>query len=164
MLLLALILFALCGILFLPITKNRPAFILLLSTTAIACYSPASLLYCLFIALVNYGLIKNVAQKKTLFIAGLFFNLLSLGGFHVYEYLYNEWGLVPVVFGVSYLLLQFIDYSCKVYFKQAIAPTSFIKYLAAAFYAPKFFMGPLPRYLMLKKILRQNKKLKSIMA
>ncbi|HKC69861.1 MAG TPA: MBOAT family O-acyltransferase [Bacteroidia bacterium] len=143
MLLLALILFALCGILFSSVAQNRSVIILVLSALAIASFSLPSLLFCFVIACINYLLIKNVSGKKWLFVTGLSFNLLGLAAFHYYEFLQEEWGIVPIVFGVTYLTLQFIDYICKVYFKHTTVPTNFIQYTAAALYAPKFFMGPI---------------------
>jgi alginate O-acetyltransferase complex protein AlgI len=143
MLLLALILFAVSGILFSSITKNRSALILLLSALAIAAFSLPSLLFCFVIACINYLFIKNVVGKTSLFIACLCFNVLGLVAFHYYEFFNEEWGILPVIFGVIYLTLQFIDYACKVYFKQVSPPISFIKYTAAVLYAPKFFMGPI---------------------
>lgn len=143
MLLLALILFALAGILFSNITKNRSVLILILSSLAIAAFSLPSLLFCLVIACINYVFIKNVVGRTGLFIASILFNLLGLAVFHYYEFLHEEWGIVPVIFGVTYLTLQFIDYACKVYFKQVNSPANFIQYTAAVLYAPKFFMGPI---------------------
>jgi alginate O-acetyltransferase complex protein AlgI len=143
MLLLALILFALAGILFSSITKNRSILILVLSGLAIAAFSVSSLLFCFAIASINYLLIKNVVNRTGLFITSILFNLLGLGAFHYYEFLHEEWGIVPVIFGVSYLTLQFIDYACKVYFKYNKAPINFIQYTAAVLYVPKFFMGPI---------------------
>ena len=143
MLLLVLILFAISGVLFSSITKNRSALILLLSVLAIAAFSIASLLFCFFIASINYLFIKNTVQKTGLFVTCLCFNLLGLAAFHYYEFLHEEWGILPVVFGVTYLTLQFIDYACKVYFKHVSAPTNFLQYTAAVLYLPKFFMGPI---------------------
>jgi|GEM_PF-1357742 len=143
MLLLALILFALVGILFSSITKNRSILILGLSALAITVFSLPSLLFCFAIACINYVFIKNVVGRTWLFITSILFNLFGLAAFHYYEYLHEEWGIVPVIFGVTYLTLQFIDYACKVYFKQANSPTNFIQYTSAVLYAPKFFMGPI---------------------
>jgi len=143
MLLLVLILFAISGILFSSITKNRAALILLLSVLAIAAFSIPSLLFCFVIASINYLLIKNAVQKTGLFVACLCFNLLGLAAFHYYEFLHEEWGVLPIVFGVTYLTLQFIDYASKVYFKHVSAPTNFLQYTAAVLYLPKFFMGPI---------------------
>src|ERR1700740_163543 len=143
MLLLALILFALSGILFSSVTKNRSILILTLSVIAIVAFSLPSLLFCFTIACINYVFIKNVVGRTGLLITSLLFNLLGLAAFHYYEFLHEEWGVLPVVFGISYLTLQFIDYASKVYFKQAKVPTNFIQYTAAVLYAPKFFMGPI---------------------
>jgi len=143
MLLLVLILFALAGILFSSITVNRSILILALSVIAIATFSLPSLLFCFIIACINYIFIKNVIGKTSFFIISILFNLLGLAAFHYYEFLHEEWGVLPVVFGISYLTLQFIDYASKVYFKQAKVPTNFIQYTAAVLYAPKFFMGPI---------------------
>jgi len=131
------------GILFSSFTKNRSTIILVVSTLAIAAFSLPSLLFCFIIALVNYLFIKNAAQKKQVLIACISFNLFGLAAFHYYEFLHEEWGILPVIFGVTYLTLQFIDYACKVYFKLTNAPTNFIQYTAAVLYAPKFFMGPI---------------------
>ena len=143
MLLLALILFALAGILFSNITKNRSVLILILSALAIAAFSIPSLIFCFVIACINYVFIKNVVGRTGLFTTSILFNLFGLAAFHYYEFLHEEWGIVPVIFGVTYLTLQFIDYASKTYFKLANAPTNFIQYIAAVFYAPKFFMGPI---------------------
>src|ERR1700745_643041 len=110
MLSLVLILFALAGILFSSITINRSVLILALSALAIAAFSIPSLLFCFIIACINYVFIKNVVGKTNFFIISILFNLLGLAAYHYYEFLYEEWGVVPVVFGVSYLTLQFIDY------------------------------------------------------
>jgi alginate O-acetyltransferase complex protein AlgI len=143
MLLLVLILFAVAGILFSSVTKNRSILILLLSALAIATFSLPSLLFCFFIACINYLFIKNVVGKTGLFVVCICFNLLGLAAFHYYEFFYEEWGIVPIIFGVTYLTLQFIDYACKVYFKQVTAPINFIHYTTAVLYVPKFFMGPI---------------------
>lgn len=143
MLLLALILFGVCGILFSSVTKNRSVLILLLSTAAIATFSVPSLLFCFVLATVNYLFIKTVTKSKGLFILAICFNVISLFTFHLYEGFYEEWKLVPLIFGVTYLILQFIDYLCKVRFKVIGAPTNFIQYTSAVLYAPKFFMGPI---------------------
>ncbi|MHB8260526.1 MAG: MBOAT family O-acyltransferase [Bacteroidia bacterium] len=143
MLLLSLILFGVCGILFSSITKNRSALILLLSTAAIEIFSAPSLLFCFAIASINYLFIKSVSRSKWLFIAAICFNVVGLFVFHLYEGFYEEWKLVPIIFGVTYLTLQFIDYICKVRFKVISAPTNFIQYTSAVLYAPKFFMGPI---------------------
>jgi len=143
MLLLALILFGLSGILFSSLKKYRTAFLLLLSVLAIGAFSLPSLVFCFVIASINYACIKNVFQNTWLFVACICFNLFGLAAFHYYEILYQEWGMVPVIFGVTYLTLQFIDYACKIYFKQAAVPANLIQYTTAALYAPKFFMGPI---------------------
>jgi alginate O-acetyltransferase complex protein AlgI len=161
MLLLVLILFAVAGIIFSSLTKNRSALILLLSVLAIAAFSVPSLLFCFVIASINYLLIKNTVQKTGLFIACLCFNLLGLAAFHYYEFLHEEWGILPLVFGATYLTLQFIDYACKVYFKQVSAPTNFIQYTAAVLYAPKFFMGPIASLPDIEKEISLNKETKS---
>ena len=143
MLLLALILFGLAGILFSSFTKNRAILLLLLSSLAIAALSLSSLLFCFVIACINYLFIKNVMNRTWLFIIAILFNLFGLIAFHYYENFYHEWGIVPLLFGLTYLTLQFIDYTCKVYFKQVNTPQNFIQYLSATLYAPKFFMGPI---------------------
>ena len=143
MLLLILILFGLSGILFSTVSKNRSAVILLISAITIAVFSISSLIFCFCIALINYLISRNVIGKKGVFIGGILFNVFGLAVFHYYELFYAEWGIVPVLFGVSYLALQFIDYICKIYFKQAKSPENFIKYVSAVLYAPKFFMGPI---------------------
>ena len=143
MLLLALILFGVCGILFSSITKNRSVFILLLSAAAIGTFSVPSLLFCFVIASINYLFIKTVTKSKWLFIAAIYFNVVGLFAFHLYEGFYEEWKLVPLIFGVTYLTLQFIDYICKVRFKVISAPINFIQYTSSVLYVPKFFMGPI---------------------
>ncbi len=143
MLLLALIVFGICGILFSSITKNRTVLILLLSVIAIATFSLASLIFCSVLAVINYLLIKNVTKSKGLFIAAIVFNVLGLLAFHLYERFNVEWSVLPILFGVTYLTLQFIDYICKVRFKVIAVPVNFIQYISATLYAPKFFMGPI---------------------
>ena len=143
MLLFVLIAFGICGMLFSSLTKNRSLLILCLSAVAIAVFSLPSLLFCLVLSSINYLLIKNTAKKKWLFIVTITFNIASLLAFHIYEHYYEEWGVIPLVFGFSYLVLQFIDYTCKVYFKQVSTPANFIQYTSATLYIPKFFMGPI---------------------
>ena len=143
MLLLALIAFGVCGILFSSITKNRAVLILLLSASAIATFSLPSLLFCFAIATINYLFIKGVAKSKGLFIAAIVFNVIGLFAFHLYERFNEEWAVLPIIFGVTYLILQFIDYICKVRFNVVAVPTGFIQYTTATLYAPKFFMGPI---------------------
>ncbi|MEO8761518.1 MAG: MBOAT family O-acyltransferase, partial [Bacteroidia bacterium] len=123
--------------------KNRTVLVLLLSALAIAAVSLPSLLFCFLIASVNYLFIKNVISKTSIFITCICFNVFGLAAFHYYEIFYQEWGVVPLLFGVTYLTLQFIDYACKVYFKQVIAPVNFLQYTAATLYVPKFFVGPI---------------------
>jgi alginate O-acetyltransferase complex protein AlgI len=143
MLLIAIILFGLSGILSSSFYKNRSLLILVLSALAIGAFSLPSLLFCFVIGAANYLFLKNIIQKKLWFIIYICFNLFGLAAFHYYEYFHEEWGIVPIIFGVTYLILQFIDYSCKVYFKQTNAPSNFIQYISAMLYAPKFFMGPI---------------------
>ena len=143
MLLLTLILFGLSGILFSTFTKNRSVIILLLSVLAISLFSWASLVFCSALAAVNYFFIKNTNQKKGLFIMCILINVIGLAAFHYYQFINEEWGIVPLIFGVTYLILQLIDYAAKVYFKVVNAPSGFITYITATLYAPKFFMGPI---------------------
>ena len=143
MLLLALIVFGICGILFSSVTKNRSLLILILSAIAIGLFSLSSLMFCFVLAAINYLFIKNVIKSKGLFITSIVFNVMSLLAFHLYERFNEEWAVLPIVFGVTYLILQFIDYACKVRFNVVAAPVYFIQYTAAIVYAPKFFMGPI---------------------
>ena len=143
MLLVALIVFGICGILFSSVTKNRSILILVLSVIAIGLFSLPSLIFCFVLAAINYLFIKNVTKSKGLFITSIVFNIMSLFSFHLYERFNEEWAVLPVVFGVTYLILQFIDYACKVRFKVTTAPASFIQYTSATLYVPKFFMGPI---------------------
>jgi alginate O-acetyltransferase complex protein AlgI len=157
MLLLVLIAFGICGILFSSVTKNRSLFILCLSALAIGLFSFPSLLFCFFLSAINYLLLKSIAQKKWLFISTIALNILGLFTFHIYEHLYEEWGGIPLLFGFSYLTFQFIDYACKVYFKQIPSPTGIIYYLSATLYVPKFFMGPITSLPELDKYIRTKK-------
>ena len=143
MLLFVLIVFGICGILFAHLIKHRSLLLVCLSAWAIGAFSMPSLLFCFVLALINYFLLKNIATKKWLFVSTLCFNIAGLFVFHVYESVYEEWGVVPLIFGFSYLILQFIDYACKVYFQQASPPVGFILYVSSTLYAPKFFMGPI---------------------
>jgi D-alanyl-lipoteichoic acid acyltransferase DltB (MBOAT superfamily) len=154
MLLLALILFGFSGILFSKAFKNRSLLILLLSCIAIGAFSLPSLIFCFMIAFVNYGIIKTALYKTGGLIASICFNFFGLAAFHFYEIFYEEWGIVPILFGAGYLTLQFIDYACKVHFKQAASPQSFIQYTAATLYMPKFFMGPIASLPDLEKEIR----------
>jgi alginate O-acetyltransferase complex protein AlgI len=144
MLLFCLIAFGLAGIAVNSFLKSRIHIVLLLSAGSIAIISPASLLFCIFLAGINFALLKNISGKKTLFIFSILLNIIILAGFHWYENFSKEYSYahIPVLLGVSYLTLQFIDYLCRVYFKQNAAPTDFIKYVAAVLYLPKFFSGP----------------------
>ena len=143
MLLLAIIGFGICGILFSSVTKNRAVLVLVLSAVAIDIFSLPSLIFCFVIAAINYLFIKGFSKNKELFIVAICFNVLGLFAFHLYQILYDEWKFIPLVFGVTYLTLQFIDYICKVHFKAISAPVNFVQYTAATLYAPKFFMGPI---------------------
>lgn len=143
MLLFILILFGLSGIIFSTFIKNRTTLLLLFSSVAIAFFSVASLMFCFVIGLANYFFIKNSFNKKSLFITCILFNAFGLAAFHYYEFFHQEWGIVPVIFGITYLTLQFVDYACKVYFKQAQAPANFLLYTSAVLYLPKFFVGPI---------------------
>jgi alginate O-acetyltransferase complex protein AlgI len=143
MLLLALIVFGICGILFSSITKNRAVLLLVWSAIAIGTFSLPSLIFCFVLATINYVFIKHVTKSKGLFIVAICFNVLGLFAFHLYERFNAEWSVLPIIFGVTYLILQFIDYICKVRFKVATAPVNFIQYTSATLFAPKFFMGPI---------------------
>jgi len=143
MLLLILILFGLTGILFSSFTKKRTVLILIISAMAIAVFSWQSLLFCFIIASINYLFIKNILGKTGWFISCVCFNFFGLAAFHYYGIFYQEWGVVPIIFGVTYLTLQFIDYASKVYFKQVSIPQNFIQYTSATLYVPKFFVGPI---------------------
>jgi alginate O-acetyltransferase complex protein AlgI len=143
MLLLVLIVFGICGILFSSLTKNRAVLILVLSAIAIGSFSLPSLIFCAALAAINYLFIKNVTKSRVLFIAAISINVLGLFAFHLYERFNEEWVVLPIIFGVTYLILQFIDYICKVRFKVVMAPESALQYTAATLYAPKFFMGPI---------------------
>ncbi len=161
MLLLALILFGLSGILFSYVNKNRALILLLLSALAIASFSVTSLIFCFVIASINFLLIKYILQKKGLFVSCILINFFGLATFHYYEIFYEEWGIVPLLFGVTYLILQFIDYACKVYFKVVNAPENFIQYIAATLYAPKFFMGPIASLPEVEKEINTPKEIKN---
>lgn len=145
MLLYCLITFGLVGIAANYFIKSRKNVVLLLSAGSIAIISPVSLLFCLFLAGINYVLLKRVNGKKILFVFSILLNIATLVAFHFYENLCKEysWAGIPVLLGVSYLTLQLIDYLCKVYFKQNAAPSSFIQYTTAVLYLPKFFSGPI---------------------
>ncbi|MGZ3863176.1 MAG: MBOAT family O-acyltransferase [Bacteroidia bacterium] len=144
MLLFYLIAFGLLGIAVGSLARSRTNIILLLSAGSIALISPASLLFCIILAGLNFLILKKVSGKQFLFFFGLVVNAGALLSFHFYENLYREfsWAGLPVVLGVSYLVLQLIDYLCKVYFGQTTAPRDFIKFSAAVLYLPKFFSGP----------------------
>ncbi|MGZ4082444.1 MAG: MBOAT family O-acyltransferase [Bacteroidia bacterium] len=144
MLLFYLIAFGLAGIAVNSVVSSRSNIILLLSAGSIALISPASLLFCVILAGLNFLILKNVSGKTVLFYIGLLLNIAALLGFHFYENLYKEfsWAGLPIVLGVSYLTLQLIDYLCKVYFSQTSAPNDFIKFSTAVLYLPKFFSGP----------------------
>jgi alginate O-acetyltransferase complex protein AlgI len=144
MLLFCLIAFGLAGIAVNSFLTSRIHIVLLLSAGSIAIISPISLLFCVFLAGINFLFLKNVSGKNLLFAFSILVNIATLFTFHFYENLCKEysWAHIPVLLGVSYLTLQFIDYLCKVYFKQNAAPTDFIKYSTAVLYLPKFFSGP----------------------
>jgi len=145
MLLFCLIAFGLAGIAANSFIKSRTHVILLLSAGSIALINPASLLFCIFLAGLNFIFLKNILNRKFLFIFSILINVATLAAFHLYENLYKEyyWAGIPVLLGVSYLTLQFIDYLCKVYFKQNAAPGNFLQYATAVLYLPKFFSGPI---------------------
>lgn len=145
MLLFYLIAFGLAGIAVNSFIRSRANIILLLSAGSIALISPASLLFCIILAGLNFLILKKVSGRKFLFYLGLLVNVGALFSFHFYENLYREfsWAGLPVVLGVSYLTLQLIDYLCKVYFGQTSAPRDFIKFSTAVLYLPKFFSGPI---------------------
>ncbi|MGZ3903456.1 MAG: hypothetical protein ACXVC6_07170, partial [Bacteroidia bacterium] len=112
MLLFYLIAFGLAGIAVNSVVSSRSNIILLLSAGSIALISPASLLFCVILAGLNFLILKNVSGKTVLFYIGLLLNIAALLGFHFYENLYKEfsWAGLPIVLGVSYLTLQLIDY------------------------------------------------------
>lgn len=145
MLLLCLIAFGLAGIAAKYFSGSQVQVILLLSAGSIGLISPLSLLFCIFLAVLNFVLLRYVNEKKMVFLFSIVLNIAALFGFHIYEGLYKEysWAGLPVLLGISYLTLQFIDYQCKVYFKQASAPGHFIRYISAVLYLPKFFSGPI---------------------
>ncbi len=143
MLLLVLIVFGICGILFSSVTKNRAVLILILSAIAVGFFSLPSLIFCFVLAAINYFFIRHITKSKVLFIAAISFNVIGLFAFHLYERFNAEWSVLPVLFGVTYLTLQFIDYICKVRFNVVAAPAGILQYTAATLYAPKFFMGPI---------------------
>lgn len=145
MLLFYLIAFGLAGIAVNSLGNSRSYIILLLSAGSIALISPASLLFCIILAGLNFLVLKKVSGKKILFFTGLLLNVAALLGFHLYENLYKEfyWAGLPVLLGISYLTLQLIDYLCKVYFRQVAVPNDFIKFSTAVLYLPKFFSGPI---------------------
>ena len=145
MLLLCLIAFGLAGIAANSLLTSRSQIILLLSAGIIAIISPASLLFCLLLASINFIFLKNINGNKTLFLFSILINVAALGAFHLYENALKEgvWISLPVLLGISYLTLQFIDYLCKVYFKQVAVPANFLQYITASLYLPKFFSGPI---------------------
>ncbi len=145
MLLFCLIAFGLAGIAANSLIKSRISVILLLSAGSVAIISPASLLFCIFLTGLNFIFLKNISNRKALFVLAILFNIATLAAFHLYENICKEysWAGIPVLLGVSYLTLQFIDYLCKVYFKQNQAPKNFIQYTTAVLYLPKFFSGPI---------------------
>lgn len=151
MLLVSLIVFGIFGILFSTITKNRSLILFVLSIAAIATFSFPSLIFCFVLGCINYLFIKGIHKKKWLFGVSVFFNVAGLFAFHMYEHMQEEWGLLPVIYGVSYLTLQLIDYASKVRFKVVSAPTSFMQYASATLYAPKFFMGPIASLPLIEK-------------
>ncbi len=158
MLLLALIVFGICGIFFSSITKNSAVLLLVLSAITIAAFSLPSLIFCFVLATINYLFIKHVTKSKVLFIAAISFNVAGLLAFHLYERFNTEWAVLPLIFGVTYLILQFIDYICKVRFKVVVAPANFIQYTSATLYAPKFFMGPIASLPDIEKEISTNNK------
>ena len=158
MLLLALIVFGICGILFSTITKNRSILILVLSAIAIGLFSLPSLILCFVLACINYLFIKSIPKNKWLFSVSIGFNVVSLFAFHLYERFNEEWAVLPIIFGVTYLILQFIDYAGKVRFKIVNAPASFIRYTSSVLYAPKFFMGPIASLSDIEKEINKPRK------
>jgi len=143
MLLFSLVAFGLMGILSRYLAGSRMPVILFLSAGSIALISPASLLFCILIAMLNFFLLA-VAHKRSVFIISVLFNALVLLAFHFYSILYTEfrWAGLPVILGVSFLSLQHIDHFFKVYYRQANKPRNFLFYLVAVLYFPKFFSGP----------------------
>ncbi len=143
MLLILLLAFGLLGIASRYFVSSRPLIIFLLSTGSIAILSPASLLSVAVLALINYPLIAH-SKKKVARNATLIFNLLFLLLFHLYSYTAKEFtqSQFPVVVGFSFLVLQLIDHSFKVYYKQFLPPQNFLSYFSSVFYLPKFFSGP----------------------
>ncbi len=144
MLLFCLIAFGLAGIAANYIVGKRTYVILLLSAGCIALISPASFVFCFFLAILNFLLLKYVSGNKILFAVSILLNVFTLFAFHWYENFQKEstFTNIPVLLGVSFLTLQFIDYICKVYFKMCAAPEKFIRYTTAVLYLPKFFSGP----------------------
>ena len=143
MLLVVLIIFAFLGILFSSFANYRSLLIPIFSIIGIALFSVPSLAACLCLSLINFYFIRNLAGRTGLFILNILLNVLALFFFHLYEGFYEEYKLVPLVFGFTYLSLQFIDYSAKVYFKQNKSPASIFSFISASLYLPKFFMGPI---------------------
>lgn len=143
MLLASLLAFGLLGLAapYFPATRN--SVILLLSAGVIGIISPASLLTCVLLASVNYFLLKRVYKRNAAAVA-IMFNLLVLLGFHVYQLFYRkyEWAGIPALFGIAFLVLQFIDHFFLVRHAQRAAPQRFLTYLGAVLYLPKFFSGP----------------------
>jgi len=145
MLLFCLIAFGLAGIAANSFHNSKTLVALLLSAGCIALINPASLLVCFFLTAANFLFLKSISQNKILFVLAVLLNIATLFTFHLYENLYKEfyWAGIPVLLGVSYLVLQFIDYQCKVYFGQVTAPNNFLQYTTAVLYLPKFFSGPI---------------------
>lgn len=142
MLLWCLLAFGLMGILCRPLAGARLPVILLLSIGSIAFMSPASLLLCLLVAGINFLLLRS--SGRGLFVFSVCFNVAVLLAYQVYELVLKSspapW---PVLLGVAFLSLQHIDHLFRVRLGQAQKPQGFCLYLAAVFYLPKFFSGPI---------------------
>lgn len=137
-----LILFGACGIVCSYLLSDRKYTALIASCLLIAFFSLYSFCFCLFLGLINFILIR-FARKKAVFIATVIYNTGGLLLFH-FIYTYYGWtGLLPTIYGVSYLSLQFIDYAYRVYSQQNAAPANISSYFWAALYFPKFFAGPI---------------------
>jgi len=158
-LLFCLIAFGLCGIASRFLVGTRTPVILLLSVGTIAFLNPASLLFCFLLLSLNFFLLRTVSGKKSVFVFSVAINFAAFLLFQLYSSLINEYiyaGL-PVLVGVTYLSLQFIDYLCKVYFSNEKAPSHFFTYATAVFYLPKFFSGPIASLPQIEKEINPSK-------
>jgi alginate O-acetyltransferase complex protein AlgI len=158
-LLFCLIAFGLAGIAANYFTGSRLYVALLLSAGSIAIISPASLVFCFLLAGMNFVFLKKIAGKNILLFISVLLNIVTLVFFHLYENVRAEysWAGIPVLLGVSYLTLQFIDHSCRIYYKQAHSPQNFLCYIAAVLYLPKFFSGPIASLSAIERELQQPK-------